>query len=165
MEELTGHDLAQPRRELERIDRLAQIAVEGLFLRGDDRGGKGGESHDARVLEIALANGQGSYAQTSTVAQSGELVSALLTLQRPGLLSGELGSYLVQHELMHALGFGHTCAWHSVLAEAHHCPAMQATSVTPSDVAYLELLYALRTAGVNIGASLAAALRGASGAM
>src|SRR4051794_17735461 len=47
------HQLAQLRGELERIDRLAQIAVELLLVRGDDVRGEGGERDDASAREVA----------------------------------------------------------------------------------------------------------------
>jgi hypothetical protein len=53
--------------------------------------------------------------------------------------------YLVVHELMHTLGFGHTCAVLSVMSDTcNHGP--RPTMPTVYDVAYLELRLALREA-------------------
>ncbi|MEP6690629.1 MAG: hypothetical protein ABJD07_05695 [Gemmatimonadaceae bacterium] len=54
------------------------------------------------------------------------------TLRDPGVIT---------HELMHALGFGHTRSWNSVL---HH-PAHDEERATAQDAAYVQLLYRVRT--------------------
>ncbi len=47
---------------------------------------------------------------------------------------------IVMHELLHALGFGHTSAWSSLMrASARH-----AARATPEDVAYVQMLLRLR---------------------
>jgi uncharacterized protein YfaQ (DUF2300 family) len=51
---------------------------------------------------------------------------------------------LVEHELMHTLGFGHTCAWPSVLADVRRCPEQRADAATREDVAYAQLASAIR---------------------
>jgi hypothetical protein len=57
------------------------------------------------------------------------------TLANPGL---------VAHELMHTLGFGHTCAWPSVLADVRRCPELRAATATRDDVAYAQLAGEIR---------------------
>jgi len=52
---------------------------------------------------------------------------------------------LVAHELMHTLGFGHTCAWKSVVADVRRCPWLRAPGVTDEDVAYAELAAEIRS--------------------
>ena len=62
-----------------------------------------------------------------------------------GALRGRVGGEgLVAHELMHTLGFGHTCAWRSVLADIRRCPGQRAATATPEDVAYAQLAARLR---------------------
>jgi hypothetical protein len=50
----------------------------------------------------------------------------------------------VVHELLHTLGFGHTCAWKSVLADVRRCPYMRADAATPEDVAYVQVASRVR---------------------
>ncbi|HEV2130587.1 MAG TPA: hypothetical protein VGR27_05770, partial [Longimicrobiaceae bacterium] len=50
----------------------------------------------------------------------GDILFAGLRLQRASLITSPQGPGLVAHELMHVLGFGHTCSWRSVLAEGSH---------------------------------------------
>ncbi len=56
---------------------------------------------------------------------------------------------LISHELMHALGFGHSSGWYSATA-ASPGPASRATA---TDVAYAQLLYRLRRAHIAQGAT------------
>ncbi|HYH82157.1 MAG TPA: hypothetical protein VEX86_20280 [Longimicrobium sp.] len=51
---------------------------------------------------------------------------------------------LVAHELMHTLGFGHTCAWRSVVADTRRCPNLRAPTATEEDVAYVQLAAEIR---------------------
>lgn len=67
-----------------------------------------------------------------------------LRLNREALRREVTSPGLVQHELMHALGFGHTCAWRSVVADVHRCPYLRAPTATEEDVAYAELAAELR---------------------
>lgn len=55
-----------------------------------------------------------------------------------GLLNGPDGTSLVSHEMMHALGFGHTCAWRTVMTPSR-CDGMRSDRLTPEDVAYAQL--------------------------
>ncbi len=81
---------------------------------------------------------------TTMVGSRGNVEYAGVVLQRAGSALATGGSELVQHEMMHALGLGHTCAWRSVLADTHRCPAMRAPTLTPEDVAHTQLLYRVR---------------------
>jgi hypothetical protein len=50
----------------------------------------------------------------------------------------------MQHEMMHALGFGHACYWSSVMM--HTGPACSSNvplDVSVDDVAYMELVFRL----------------------
>lgn len=65
---------------------------------------------------------------------------------------------VVQHELLHVLGFGHTCAWPSVMRAG--CSGESRT--TASDVAHFQVYYAARALQLSTGAqhSLGAAHQG-----
>ena len=56
--------------------------------------------------------------------------------------------YLVMHEMMHALGFGHTDAWRSVVTRW----SRPAARVTPEDVAYAQLMRRVREIQGTLGA-------------
>ena len=68
-----------------------------------------------------------------------------LRLNREALREDAMAPGLVPHELMHTLGFGHTCAWRSVVADVRRCPMLRAPTVTEDDVAYVELAAAIRS--------------------
>ena len=57
-----------------------------------------------------------------------------------GFVSTTPAANLVQHEFMHALGFGHTCSWSTVMG-GYGCP--MAGGLSASDVAYVNLAYAV----------------------
>lgn len=67
-----------------------------------------------------------------------------LRLNRAALRETETYPGLVAHELMHTLGFGHTCAWRSVVADVRRCPQLRAPMPTAQDVAYVQLAAAIR---------------------
>jgi hypothetical protein len=48
---------------------------------------------------------------------------------------------IVTHEMMHALGFGHTSAWSSIMSTGPHAPF----SLTPEDVAYAQYAFDSRS--------------------
>jgi len=52
------------------------------------------------------------------------------------------------HELVHALGFGHTSGWHSLMRASTH----RAARLTPEDVAYVQMLMRLRQIEMTSGA-------------
>jgi hypothetical protein len=70
------------------------------------------------------------------------------------LASGEVG----RHELLHVLGFGHSCAWPTVMRAG--CAGEPRASAT--DVAYFQVYYAVRAIQLSAGAqhALAAAHQG-----
>lgn len=67
-----------------------------------------------------------------------------LRLNRAALREAATYPGLVAHELMHTLGFGHTCAWRSVVADVRRCPNLRAPMPTEEDVAYVQLAAAIR---------------------
>ena len=83
--------------------------------------------------------GRGNWA-----AQGGEIVAGVIYLQSAALIRDQRNAGIVAHELMHTLGFGHTCSWRTVVA-ADRCPGRRADAPTPEDVAHAQLLLRLRT--------------------
>jgi hypothetical protein len=88
----------------------------------------------------------------SSAAQGGDLLGAAVLLRTRALLSGPNAEALVGHELMHALGFGHTCAWRSVVSD-QRCPGQRAARASPQDVAHVEVLWAVRRLERRYGTS------------
>lgn len=78
------------------------------------------------------------------VTQGGEVLAGVVFLNSARLIHQPGGPQIVAHELMHTLGFGHTCSWRSVLAD-RHCPGRRAPAPTPEDVAHAQLLMRIRT--------------------
>lgn len=86
----------------------------------------------------------------------GAIYEALVAMRARASLADER---LVSHELMHALGFGHSSGWYSAAGPSPQTPSR----ATPTDVAYAQLLYRLRRAHVAEGAThgiLASSLEG-----
>lgn len=105
------------------------------------------------------------YSGRGTVIGSatGEITYGAVRFRNPWLLAASDGPRLVAHEMMHVLGFGHTCAWRSVLADLNHCEWMKADEPSPEDVAHAGLarrVAALRRGGARWG--LEATLAGES---
>lgn len=70
-----------------------------------------------------------------------EIIFGAVWLKHTSSISGFQGASLVTHELMHALGFGHTCSWRSVLADVTRCAGRRSASLTREDVAYVQLAH------------------------
>lgn len=83
--------------------------------------------------------GRGNWA-----AQGGEIVAGVVYFQSTRLIRDPAYAGIVAHELMHALGYGHTCSWRSVLTN-ESCRSLRAEAPTPEDVAHAQLLLRLRT--------------------
>jgi hypothetical protein len=101
------------------------------------------EAHDVILVwfdpELRGISGLGSAISVGHDIEFGDLRLARRALNSDGLSRG-----LVAHELMHTLGFGHTCAWRSVLADVQRCPDQRADTATPEDVAYVQLAARIR---------------------
>jgi hypothetical protein len=69
----------------------------------------------------------------TTWTPSGELFDVRVTFQSAEVLHD---GHVVTHEMMHALGFGHTRAWSSVLNPSN---GVRLTRLSTNDVAYVEL--------------------------
>ncbi|HYJ78354.1 MAG TPA: hypothetical protein VEW03_02035, partial [Longimicrobiaceae bacterium] len=92
-------------------------------------------------VDPALRNSSGLG---SSVGNGHDIEYGDVRLHRGALRGSVGGEGLVAHELMHTLGFGHTCAWRSVLADVRRCPELRASTATPEDVAYAQLAARLR---------------------
>jgi hypothetical protein len=88
----------------------------------------------------------------SSGEQGGDILGAAVLLRSRALLSGPDAEALVGHELMHALGFGHTCAWSTVVSD-RRCPGRRAARPSPQDVAHAEVLWAVRRLERRYGVS------------
>ncbi len=91
----------------------------------------------------------------STISQAGDIVYGAIRIRDARVFSERDGRRLVKHELMHALGVGHTCAWRSVMAQIPECASRASSSPTPEDVAYFEVLSRTRALQRAFGARLA----------
>src|SRR6185436_9846989 len=80
----------------------------------------------------------------TAVSSSDDIDYGDVRLNRRALRGEEAAPGLVAHELMHTLGFGHTCAWRSVVADVRRCPQLRAPTATEEDVAYAELAAEVR---------------------
>jgi hypothetical protein len=88
----------------------------------------------------------------SSAAQGGDLLGSAVLFRTRTLLSGPDAEALVGHELMHALGFGHTCGWSSVVSD-ERCRGQRALRASPQDVAHAEVLWAVRRLERRYGTS------------
>ena len=78
-----------------------------------------------------------------TVLDRGDITYAGVRFKRSSMLADIQGPGLISHEFLHALGFGHTCAWRSLMADPYRCAGNTSPTATLKDVAYIQLL--LRT--------------------
>jgi hypothetical protein len=71
----------------------------------------------------------------------------------PSSLQDSVAVKILHHELLHLTGAGHTCRWVSLMV-GYPCPASTPASrtLTVTDVAIVDLLYAMRDAQKAIGA-------------
>jgi hypothetical protein len=81
---------------------------------------------------------------TMLLGPPGIVEYAAVSLQRRDVVRTGYGAELVAHEMMHALGFGHTCAWRSVSADITRCPQLRTSVPSPEDVAHAQVLYRVR---------------------
>lgn len=81
---------------------------------------------------------------TMVLGPPGMVEYAAVSLQRRDVVRTAYGAELVAHEMMHALGFGHTCAWRSISADITRCPQMRTSAPSPQDVAHAQVLYRVR---------------------
>jgi hypothetical protein len=100
----------------------------------------------------------------SSVAQSGDILAGAVHFRSAHTFSAGGASEVVAHEVFHALGFGHTCAWRSVVAEVTRCRTLQAPLPTAEDVAHAQLLWRIRDLEreARVWTTVEGSLRGAS---
>lgn len=103
----------------------------------------GDDPDDVIVVDVGMLREADGYSRI-TWAPSGELFDVRVTFQDSRVLHD---AHVVTHEMMHALGFGHTAAWRSVVAVQN--PAKTAR-VTEYDVAYAEMAMHSRIARERI---------------
>jgi hypothetical protein len=101
------------------------------------------EAHDVILVwfdpKLHGASGLGSAVSVGAEIEFGDVRLGRQALSADASMRG-----LVAHELMHTLGFGHTCAWRSVLADVRRCPELRADTATPEDVAYVQMAARVR---------------------
>ncbi|HEX5727128.1 MAG TPA: hypothetical protein VFX98_16745, partial [Longimicrobiaceae bacterium] len=104
----------------------------------------------------------GARGMSTQATFQGHITTGAVWLRRASLIRAPDGPALVQHELMHVLGMGHTCAWRSVLSARSRCGGLDAPRPTAEDVAYGQLLLGVRALQRRHGArwGAAAALAG-----
>lgn len=124
MEEEFGRDLFRPARAHE--------------TQPDDRGGP------EDVIHVIMDPGLRAVGWGTSISQGGDILYGTVRVRDGGVFSGYDAAGLIKHELMHALGAGHTCSWTSALADIRVCAARRASRLTPEDVAYLQLLIEVR---------------------
>lgn len=101
---------------------------------------------DSADVVVRVAPGIAEAGLTDASASGDGLMSAALVSLRGRATLRD--TRVVQHELLHALGLGHTTAWPSVLAPVG---AGGAHAATPADVVHAQLLVAIRRVGVRLG--------------
>lgn len=144
MEAVFGSDLFRPARYAEAFP------------------GVGDTSDDVVLVQVDPAL-RGSGLGISTAFGS-EIVYGEVRVRWGRLLDEGDARMLVAHELMHALGLGHTCSWRSVLADLR-CRDLSSPVPTAEDVAYAQLARRVRQLQREHGArwGLQAALAGETG--
>ena len=87
---------------------------------------------------------QGISGLGTAVSHGDDIQYGDMRLNRGVLREASTYPGLVAHELVHTLGFGHTCGWRSVVADVRRCPNQRAPNATEEDVAYVQLAAELR---------------------
>lgn len=126
MEDAFGMDLFRPVR-------YVQTLAQGIEETGADD-----------VVLVVIDPGLPVAGLTMAIGARGIVEYAAVSLQRRDVVRTGYGPELVGHEMMHALGFGHTCSWRSISADIQRCPGMRTSSPSPEDVAHMQVLYRVR---------------------
>ena len=105
---------------------------------------RGGDHDPGDVVLVVIDPTLNIPGLTMVLGRGGSVNFAEVSLQRRGVALGVRGNELVAHEMMHVLGFGHTCSWRSVSADLRRCPELRAETPTPEDVAHAQVLYRVR---------------------
>jgi hypothetical protein len=126
VEEAFGMDLFRPVR-------YTQTLAQGLEEDGPDD-----------VVLVLIDPSLPVAGLTMVLGRRGIVEYAAVSLQRRDVVRTGYGTQLVGHEMMHALGFGHTCSWPSVSADLQRCPQKRTSAPSPEDVAHAQVLYRVR---------------------
>jgi hypothetical protein len=127
VEDAFGMDLFRP------VPYTQTLAQEGAEENGPDD-----------VVLVAIDPSLPVAGLTMVLGRRGMVEYAAVSLQRRGVVLTDYGPELVGHEMMHALGFGHTCSWRSVSADLQRCPGLRTSAPSPQDVAHAQVLYRVR---------------------
>jgi len=95
--------------------------------------GKDDDPDDVIVVEVKPVGGADGVTLL-TWTEGGEVYDARVRLRHTGLLGD---SHVVTHEMMHALGFGHTTAWASIMSPG----TSRVDRLTSTDVAYAQYAF------------------------
>jgi hypothetical protein len=143
-------------------DAMARDYGEPLFrpARYRDALPEDGDSGD--VILVSVDPSMRMQGLGTSVSSRGDIFFGAVRVRTPSLLTGADAPQVVTHELMHALGLGHTCAWRSAVAQVTTCPGRRSASLTAEDVAYTQVLARVREIQFAFGAAIGieAALRG-----
>ena len=102
------------------------------------------------AIIVTIDPGLASIGRGIWASQRGEIVAGVIYLQSARFVRQAASLGVVVHEIMHTLGFGHTCSWRSVMA-GEQCMRLRARSPTPPDVAHAQLLLRLRDLELRYG--------------
>lgn len=96
-----------------------------------------GDPEDVIIVDVRSIAGIDGVSRI-TWKPSGELYDVRVTFRETGTLHD---GHVVTHEMLHALGFGHTKAWKSAVNPSPYARLMR---LSPDDVAYAEVAMGLR---------------------
>jgi hypothetical protein len=112
---------------------------------------RGGDDYADDIILVSAVPTLAEHGLGSTVSQRGDIFFGAVRLRNSALFHGPEGRRLVIHELLHALGLGHTCSWRSVMADVR-CPGRRSPQISAEDVAHFEVLLAVREIQRRTGA-------------
>lgn len=124
MEHAFGRDLFRPARFTDAVPEGEEFPNDAIFVQVDPALHTSG-------LGISSAYGN-------------EIVYGEVRVKGWALVHDPDGVHLVSHELLHAMGFGHTCSWRSAMAVEARCPSLRSPVLSREDVAYAQLAQRVR---------------------